>query len=128
MDVYIQHLETKPIIQDHCRGWVDLRAAEDVDLVAGDLVNLSLGIRIDMSESIEAVIMPRKNTYSKWGIIIPSGSVIISSDYDKVWKVPILAMRDTHIYKDDKIVQFRFQETQPSIRFINESEVASLDR
>lgn len=49
--------------------WIDLRAAETVELKAGDFKIISLGISMKLPEGYEAHIVPRSSTFKKWGIL-----------------------------------------------------------
>ena len=49
--------------------WIDLRAAEDVELKAGDFKLISLGISMQLPKGYEAHIVPRSSTFKTWGII-----------------------------------------------------------
>ena len=48
--------------------WIDLRAAESVELKAGDFRMISLGVSMQLPEGYEAHIAPRSSTFKKWGI------------------------------------------------------------
>ena len=91
--------------------WIDLRAAEDVDLKAGEFSLISLGISIKIPEQYEMWLAPRSSTFKKFGIIQTNGIGIIDNSYcgnDDIIKMPALAMRDTHIPFNERIAQFRF--------------------
>lgn len=49
--------------------WIDLRAAETVELKAGDFKIISLGVSMKLPEGYEAHIVPRSSTFKKWGIL-----------------------------------------------------------
>ena len=119
----IPHLE----FIDGKSDWIDLRAAEDVEMKAGDFKIISLGISVKLPEGYEAHIAPRSSTYKHFGIIEANSMGIIDSSYcgeDDIWGFPALAMRDTVIHKGDRICQFRIIEHQPRILF---SEAETLD-
>lgn len=107
--------------------WIDLRAAETVEMKAGEFRIISLGISMELPEGFEAHIAPRSSTFKKWGVLQPNGIGIIDNSYcgdNDIWGFPALAMRDTVIYKGDRICQFRLVDKQPHVRFI---EVESLN-
>ena len=54
---------------DNSANWVDLRAAEDVDLKKGDFRLIRLGVAMKLPEGYEAHIVPRSSTYKNFGII-----------------------------------------------------------
>lgn len=49
--------------------WIDLRAAETVELKEGDFKIISLGISMKLPDGYEAHIVPRSSTFKKWGIL-----------------------------------------------------------
>ena len=49
--------------------WIDLRAAEEVELKAGEFKLIHLGVAMQLPEGYEAHIVPRSSTFKKWGII-----------------------------------------------------------
>lgn len=107
--------------------WIDLRAAETVELKAGEYKVISLGISIELPIGYEAHIVPRSSTFKNWGIIQSNQMGIIDNSYsgdDDIWGMPVLATRDTVIHKNDRICQFRIVEKQPEIIF---EEVEKLD-
>ena len=107
--------------------WIDLRAAEDVELKAGDFKLISLGVSMELPKGYEAHIVPRSSTFKTWGIIQTNSMGIVDESYrgdSDIWKMPVYATRDTIIHKNDRICQFRIIEHQPTIEF---DEVEHLD-
>ena len=49
--------------------WIDLRAAENVTLKAGEFKLISLGVSMKLPDGYEAHIVPRSSTFKTWGII-----------------------------------------------------------
>lgn len=111
---------------DPCRkikagDWIDLRAAEDVHLSQWEYRKISLGISVEIPAGYEAHILPRSSTYEKWGIIVSNSMGIIDNSYcgdEDIWKIPVIALRDTTINKNDRICQFRIMRKQPKLWFI----------
>ena len=100
--------------------FIDLRAAEDVELKAGEFKLISLGISMELPKGYEAHIVPRSSTFKTWGIIQTNSIGIIDESYrgdSDIWKMPVYATRDTVIHKNDRICQFRIMEHQPTIEF-----------
>ena len=100
--------------------WIDLRAAEDVDLKKGEWKLIPLGVAMQLPEGYEAHIVPRSSTYKNFGVIQANHMGVVDCSYcgdDDWWKWPALAMRDTHIAMNDRICQFRIMETQPKLLF-----------
>ena len=64
------HDETLDKIEKIAQGdWIDLRAAETVELKAGEFKIISLGVSMKLPEGYEAHVVPRSSTYKKWGIL-----------------------------------------------------------
>lgn len=107
--------------------WIDLRAADTIEMRAGEFKLISLGISMKLPEGYEAHVAPRSSTFKKWGIIQVNSIGIIDNSYcgdQDIWMCPVLAMRDTTIYEGDRICQFRIVKKQPEVEFI---EVEKLD-
>lgn len=100
--------------------WVDLRAAETVELKAGEYKLIPLGIGMILPNGYEAHILPRSSTPSNFGVICANSQGIIDNSYSgdaDEWKFPAVAIRDTVIKKGDRICQFRIVRNQPRIVF-----------
>ena len=100
--------------------WIDLHAAEDVDMKAGEFRLIPLGVAIELPEGYEAHIVPRSSTFKNFGIIQTNHCGIIDESYcgdNDQWFFPAYALRDTKISKNDRICQFRIMEHQPAIEF-----------
>ena len=100
--------------------WIDLRAAEDVELKAGEFKLISLGVSMELPKGYEAHVVPRSSTFKTWGILQTNSIGIIDESYcgnNDIWKIPVYATRDTMIYKNDRICQFRIEKHQPTIMF-----------
>ena len=95
--------------------WIDLRAAESVDLKKGEFKLIPLGVAMELPKGYEAHIVPRSSTFKNFGIIQTNHQGVIDSSYcgdNDEWKMPVYAMRDTHIEVNDRICQFRIMENQ----------------
>lgn len=100
--------------------WIDLKAAESVFLGCGEFRLISLGISMKLPDGYEAHLAPRSSTYKKFGIIQVNSVGVIDNSYsgtNDIWRLPVLAMRDTEIHKGDRICQFRIMKKQPEIEF-----------
>ena len=110
-----------PQIQKISKGdWIDLRAAERVELKAGEYRLIRLGVGMILPDGYEAHILPRSSTPSKFGIMIANSMGVIDNSYSgdgDEWKCPAYAIRDTVIEKGDRIAQFRIIENQPRLTF-----------
>ena len=107
--------------------WIDLRAAETISLKKGEFALINLGVSMELPKGYEAIMAPRSSTYKNFGIIQTNHIGVIDETYSgdqDIWKMPVLAIRDTTIEVNDRIAQFRIQKHQPQIEFI---EVESLN-
>ena len=106
---------------------IDLRAAEDVDMKAGEYKLIPLGVAMELPSGFEAHIYPRSSTYKNFGLTQANSVGIIDSSYcgdNDQWMYPAVASRDVIIHKNDRICQFRIVRNQPEINFC---EVKKLD-
>ena len=96
--------------------WYDLRAAEDIELKAGEFKLIKLGVAIQLPAGYEAIVAPRSSTFKNYGILQANSIGVIDESYcgdNDQWMMPALAMRDTIIKKNDRICQFRIISHQP---------------
>lgn len=111
--------------------WIDLRAAETVELKAGDFKIISLGVSMKLPDGYEAHIVPRSSTFKKWGILQTNHMGIIDNSYsgdNDIWGMPVLAMRDTVITENDRICQFRIVEKMADVQFKEVEKLTGQDR
>ena len=100
--------------------WIDLRAAEEVTMKAGEFRLIPLGIAIELPKGCEAHVVPRSSTFKNFGIIQTNSMGIIDETYcgdNDQWFMPAYALRDTQIRVNDRICQFRIMEHQPELSF-----------
>lgn len=124
------HGNQVPNIEDW-GDWIDLRAAEDVSMKAGEFRIISLGISMQLPVEYEAHIVPRSSTFKRWGILQANGVGIIDHTYcgdGDIWGFPAIAMRDTEIHKGDRICQFRIVKRQPPVHFVQVESLGNMDR
>lgn len=111
--------------------WIDLHAAEDVQLKAGEDARISLGVSMKLPDGYEAHIVPRSSTYEKWGIIQTNHMGVIDNAYsgdNDIWKMPVRAMRDTRIDAGDRICQFRLVKKMEPVTFEEVEKMEGPDR
>ena len=132
MEIKIKYFsDIQPIEKIAIGDFIDLRSAEDIDLDAGDFAIIKLGVGMKLPEGYEAHVVPRSSTYKKWGIIQTNSVGIIDNSYsgdNDQWMMPVLAMRDTHISKNDRICQFRIVKKQPEIEFTTVEKLDDVSR
>lgn len=111
--------------------WIDLRAAQDVVMKAGEFRLIPLGVAMQLPKGYEAHIVPRSSTFKNFGIIQTNHQGVIDcsycGDHDQ-WFMPAYAVRDTEIHVNDRICQFRIMENQPRIRFEEAEHLNGVDR
>ncbi len=111
--------------------WIDLRAAEDVALKAGEFKLIPLGVAMKLPQGYEAHVVPRSSTFKNFGIIQTNHFGIIDESYcgdNDQWYFPAYALRDTEIHVNDRICQFRIMEHQPTIQFEETEKLTGADR
>lgn len=112
-------------------NWIDLRAAEDVDLKAGEFKIIKLGVGMILPDGYEANIAPRSSTFKNFGVLMTNSYGVIDNSYsgdNDQWGFPAYAVRDTHISKNDRICQFRINKIQPLIEFETVEHLNNTDR
>ena len=123
--------ELKRPEQSEIGNWVDLRAAEEVELLAGEYRLISLGVSMKLPEGYEAWMVPRSSTFKTWGILQVNGIGVIDNSYsgtNDIWYFPAIAARDTIIRFNDRICQFRVTPVMERLIFEEASELDSIDR
>ncbi len=111
--------------------WIDLRAAADVNLQAGEFKLIPLGVAMELPKGYEAHIVPRSSTFKNYGIIQTNHQGVVDCSYcgdNDQWFMPAYALRDTHISVNDRICQFRIMENQPKLLFEEVSVLGHDDR
>lgn len=111
--------------------WIDLRSAEDISLKAGEFKLVKLGVGMILPEGYEAHIVPRSSTFKNFGVIQTNHCGIVDESYcgdNDQWMMPVIAMRDTEIHKNDRICQFRIVEKQPEVTFVESDHLRDKDR
>ncbi len=111
--------------------WIDLRAARDVTLKAGEFALIPLGVGMKLPKGYEAHVVPRSSTFKNFGIIQTNHCGVIDETYcgdNDQWFFPAYALRDTEIKKNDRICQFRIMEHQPVFDFVEVDRLGDVDR
>ncbi|MBT9774982.1 deoxyuridine 5'-triphosphate nucleotidohydrolase [Clostridium sp. MCC353] len=111
--------------------WIDLRAAEDIEMKAGDFKLIPLGVAMELPKGYEAHIVPRSSTFKNFGVIQTNHMGVVDESYcgdGDQWFFPAYALRDTEIHVNDRICQFRIMEHQPAISFIETDRLGHEDR
>lgn len=128
---YLNNSISKLEYIDGKSDWIDLRAAEHVDLKKGEFKLINLGVAMQLPEGYEAHICPRSSTYKNFGIIQANSMGIVDESYcgpNDWFYFPAIALRDTTIEINDRICQFRIEKHQPQIVFEEVNELTNKDR
>ena len=111
--------------------WIDLHAAEDVTLKAGEFRLIPLGVAIALPEGYEAHIVPRSSTFKNYGILQTNSMGVVDCSYcgdNDQWRMPVYATRDVTSEKNARICQFRIMRNQPPLTFIQVEHLDGPDR
>lgn len=111
--------------------WIDVRSAETVELKKGDFAEISLGFAMEIPFGFEAHLCPRSSTTKKFGVLQTNAPGVIDNSYcgdNDIWKMPVLAIRDTVIHRGDRIGQFRLVERMPVLSFETVKTLGNPDR
>lgn len=114
-----------------CGDWIDLRAAETVEMKEGEFKLIPLGVAMELPEGYEALVAPRSSTFKNFGIIQTNSLAVIDELYcgdNDFWFFPAYAIRDTKIEMNDRICQFRIIKHQPTIEFSEVEVLNNTDR
>ena len=137
----MKNLEIK--IKDFCKDieklrfidgksdWIDLRAAKDISLKAGEFALIPLGVGMKLPKGYEAHVVPRSSSFKNFGIIQTNSMGVIDESYcgdEDEWKFPAYAVRDTNIKVNDRICQFRIMEHQPNFTFVESEKLEDINR
>lgn len=121
MEIKIKYFTNIEKIKQIPNGdWVDLRSAIDITLKKGEFAIIPLGVGMKLPFGYEAHIVPRSSTYKNYGIIQTNHMGVIDNSYsgdNDQWGMPVIAIRDTTIHKNDRICQFRITQKQPDFEF-----------
>lgn len=111
--------------------WIDVRASEEVTLKQGEFALVPLGVAMELPKGYEAHIVPRSSTYKNFGVIQANHCGVVDGSYcgdNDMWRMPVIAMRDTQIHVNDRICQFRIMKNQPEILFEEVEHLEGKDR
>ena len=111
---------------EHIPGgdFVDLRSAKEVELKKGEFTYIDTGVSIKLPEGYWGQLVPRSSLYAKYGLIQTNSFGVIDESYcgdEDRWKLPVIALRNTVIPKNERICQFRIVKKQGFDIFNTES-------
>lgn len=111
--------------------WVDLRAAEETQMRAGEYRAIPLGAAMQLPKGYEAIVAPRSSTFKTYGILPANGIGVIDESYagdGDEWHFLAFATRDTVIAAGDRICQFRIVKHQPRYELRWEKQLGNRNR
>lgn len=94
--------------------WIDLKSNESVILKKGDYKAIPLGIAVELPEGYSAIVAPRSSLFKNYGLLCANSFGIIDNSYcgdDDQWHFLVYATRNTMIWKNERICQFRLIKT-----------------
>lgn len=100
--------------------WIDLRAAETIELKQFEYKLIPLGVGMKLPKDYEVNIVPRSSTFKNFGVLQTNSFGVVDNSYSgdaDQYHFPALAMRDTVIQKGDRICQMRINRIMPSVEF-----------
>lgn len=132
IEIKIKYLADIELIKPaHAGEWVDLRAADTFELKKGEFKLIPLGVAMELPEGYEAIVAPRSSTFKNFKIIQVNSTGVVDNKYcgdNDQWFMPVLAIEDTVIKKNDRICQFRIQKCNPVINFIEVDHLGNENR
>ena len=132
LDIKIKYVtDIKPIEIAEQGDWIDLRAGKTVELEPFEYAQIPLGVCMQIPEGYTAIIAPRSSTYKKWGIIQVNSIGVVDESYNgdnDQWCLPVVALRTTKIYKNDRICQFRLIKKTEVVDFTRVDHLGNSDR
>jgi dUTP pyrophosphatase len=132
MEILVRyHADIHPLEKTDNGDWIDLRAAEDVELKAGEFKLISLGVSMKLPEGYEALVIPRSSTFKHWGIRQTNSVGLIDNSYcgdNDIWMFPAEATRDVLIEKNSRICQFRIQKKMENVTLTTVDKLGSVNR
>lgn len=123
--------DIKKIEKFNTGDWIDLRAAEDVHMKAGEYRKIPLGVAMELPHGYEALVAPRSSTFKQYGIMLANSIGIFDESYkgdNDEWNFLAYAVKDTVIHKNERICQFRIIEHQPLLLLKEVDSLGNADR
>ena len=136
--IYIKLFEgAEPLVIKEQGDWIDLKTRVDIHMKSPFANTLSrvrkkeeqsltrnvefehmlipLGVGMILPKGMEAHVLPRSSTYSKWKIMMANSEGIIDQSYQgetDEWKFPAVAFEDVNIPAGTSIAQFKLVPSQ----------------
>ena len=111
--------------------WIDLRCFENISLEKGEQYLIPLGVAMELPDGYEAWLTSRSSMAKNFKIQHVDDLGVIDNTYrgdNDMWKLPVIALEDTIIRKNDRICQFRIHEVMPEGEFVEVNKLGNPDR
>ena len=98
---------------------------------AGDFLYINLGFAMELPEGCEANIVPRSSSFKTYSTIQVNSFGIIDESYkgdNDIWFVPLLAIQDGFIIKNERICQFRVNSKMKNFEIVEVESLNNEDR
>ena len=106
--------------------WIDLRAAEETLMKAGEFKLIPLGIAMELPAGYEAHVVPRSSTFKNYGVIQTNSMGVIDETYcgdNDQWFFPAYALRDTVIRVNDRRREFWDMKTGAAMEALESNSI-----
>lgn len=93
----------------------------------GDFILINLGLAMELPQGCEANVVPRSSSFKTYSFLQTNSFGVIDESYkgnNDIWFMPVLAMQDGFIIKNERVCQFRVNSKMKDFEII---EVESLD-
>lgn len=134
LDLFVKYTVDDPdfIIEKNAKGdWIDLRAAKEIVLKAGQRVDIPLGVAMKLPDGYEARLLPRSSTCRKINIWMENSEGVIDQSFcgdNDEWGFRAYAVEDTIIPYGARIAQFRIVENQPDLNIVTVKKLSDVSR
>lgn len=98
---------------------------------AGDFLYINLGLSMELPKGCEANIVPRSSSYKTYGTIQVNSFGVVDESYkgnNDIWFVPLLAIQDGFIIKNERVCQFRANSKMKDFEVIEVDSLGNEDR
>lgn len=121
MEIKVRYFDpNKQTLQPQSNGdWIDIALPDDVDLKAGEYMEIPLGFAMELPADYEALVIPRSSTFKRYKIIQANSVGLIDNSYcgdDDQWHFPAYALQDVHIEAGTRIAQFRIESKMGNVK------------
>lgn len=97
----------------------------------GEVVTFGLGVAMELPEGYEAIIASRSSIFNNFNARQTNGIGVVDNSYcgdEDEWLIQVEILQDITICRHTRICQFRIQESQPKIDFIEVERLGNQNR